>query len=415
MSAALNALASLALGALLFALALRAWQELLGKPLKRPLCLAAPALGGGAERKPLGETVAVFFASLAVLWLLCFVGYLLQAKGNGSLRGFFSLWISRFTEAGDAPHYLYLAEHGYAYEGERVNLIVFYPLYPLLTGLLGRLLGGSFVCAAMLISQLSFGISAVLLYRMARFEGEHALSSLAAYLLYPFAFFALGVFTEGLFLALSLATLWALSRKRFAQAGILGFFTILCRVQGIALIPVYLYAAWRAVRREGWRASMLCGLLIPLGWGLYLLLNRHYCGDFFAFRYYESIRPWWQETQWLGKTIAQQLEMARQHPFLGKIIYIPQLILYFLAAGLLMAGLCRGMRTEYAVFGAAYLGMCYLASWLISGGRYMLGCAGVYFALAKLSRRWVRIAVLLAEALAALWFYANFMNGQSIM
>ena len=47
------------------------------------------------------------------------------------------VWRERFTVAGDAPHYLYLAEHFYATAGEKINLIVFYPLYPFLVGLLG--------------------------------------------------------------------------------------------------------------------------------------------------------------------------------------------------------------------------------------------------------------------------------------
>ncbi len=410
----LNLAASLVMGGLLLCLALRAAGELLGLSLTaaREAPMSAPPR---REARRAWPDWAVFLFPLLLLWCLTLLAYLTGRRGDGSLSGFFFHFLDRFTTAGDAPHYLYLAEHGYASAGEKINLIVFYPLYPFLTGMLGRALGGRYILAGLLLSQLSYGAASLLLWRLAKLDTEHPERVMWAFWLYPLAFFALGVFTEGLFLALSIGCLYALRREKWAAAGIAGFFCLLCRAQGIALLPAFVYAVWHTARRSGLSLRMLWGLGLPAGWGVYLCLNRFYAGSFFAFRYYESLPPWWQTTQWLGKTIAQQADMALAYPFLGKIIYWPQLVLYFLASALLFAALYRRLPTEEVVHGAAYLGMCYLAGWLISGGRYMLGCTAMYLAAGRFRRPGAVWLMLGAELLSCAWFYWNFMDGQSIM
>jgi len=405
----LNLSSSAVMLTLMVLLSLMALRDLCGAKMPRFLPVERPQRT--KKHRP-WEPWAAAFGGLAVLWGLCFLAWLAQEwKGDG----FFSLFYERFTVAGDAPHYLWLAENGYATAGEKINLIVFYPLYPFLMGLLGRVLGGNFALAGFLISQSAFCAASYLLWKLAAGETKHPWRALWTFWLYPQAFFALGVFTEGLFLCLSLGCLYALSRRRFGGAGVWGFFCILCRVQGIALLPAFVYAVWKTWRQTGFRRSMLAVLAIPAGWGVYLLLNYLHTGDFFAFRYYESIRPWWQHTQWLGKTVAQQWEMNLGYPWLGKIIYLPQLFLYFIAAALLFAGLWRGLSTEQVVYGGGYLGMCYLASWLISGCRYMFGCHTLYLSAARFRHKWAWYALIACESVCCAWFYYNFMNGQSIM
>ena len=405
----LNLSSSTVMLTLMALLSLMALRDLCG--VKTPRFLPAEQPLRAKRHRP-WEAWAAAFGGLLLLWVLCFLAWTAQEwKGEG----FFPLFYERFTAAGDAPHYLYLAEHGYASEGEKINLIVFYPLYPFLMGLLGRVLGGNFALAGFLISQTGFCAASCLLWKLAARETQHPWRVLIVFWLYPQAFFALGIFTEGLFLCLSLGCLYALSRRRFGEAGLWGFFCILCRVQGMALVPAFVYALWKEWRKSGFQKSMAAILAIPVGWGVYLLLNYLHTGDFFAFRYYESIRPWWQHTQWLGRTVAQQWEMNLGYPWLGKIIYLPQLFLYFIAAALLFVGLWRGLSAELIVYGGGYLGMCYLASWLISGCRYMFGCHALYLSAGRFRRKWAWYALIACEGLCCAWFYYNFMNGQSIM
>ncbi len=396
--------------ALLGLLGLRALRELLDVKLPRrprrgqlPLLLH-PAHWHGA---------AIFLTSLAILWLAAFLSYVFLA---GGAAGFWEHFSDRFGQAGDAYYYRLLAEDGYPREGADVNAIVFYPLYPLLIRLLRPLLGGRTVLTGMLLSQVCYGLSAVVLAALARKECTHPDAALAAYWLYPFGFFCLGMFTEGLFLLLAVLGLYLIRERRWVWAGAVGFLCALTRVQGVLLLLPGVYCAWRDCRKSRWNWKYLAAAGPLLGFAVYLCLNKAVCGDFLAFRYYESIEPWWQSTQWLGDTVAQQMRMGVQYyDSLSDWIYWPQLALYFIAAALLMAGYRRDLDTPYLLWGTAYLGMCYTASWLISGGRYMLGCLPLYLAVGRLKNPGLRALILLAElSFLALYTYL-FMQAQAIM
>ena len=398
--------------ALLMLLALRALEELLGVRVRLSLSRAAAALGRFSPAA--WPWPIVFLVSVGVLWLGSYYGYkAMNWPGEGFLA---RMWV-RFTEAGDAPHYLFIAENGYVSAGENVNNIVFYPLYPFLLRLLGKLLGGRYALAGLLLSQVCCGMAGVMFQKLAKKDCPCPGAAMAAYWLYPFGFFCLGVFTEGLFLLLTITGLWAIRERKWLLAGAAGFLCALTRAQGMLLLLPGIYCAWRDMRDRGWKFEpRYLALLAPaLGWGLYLGLNRAVCGDWFAFRYYESIAPWWQTPQWLGDTLAQQFSMGVQYPGLANWIYWPQLFIYFIAAALLMAGWKRRLDNAHVLYGTAYLGMSYTASWLISGGRYMLGCTPMYLAAGSLKNRAVRALILGGELVMFLYYAACFMRGEAIM
>ena len=354
----------------------------------------------------------LFFGSLAVLWLGSFVAY---AAVSGGTDGFFEHFFRRFTEAGDSPHYLFIAENGYVSEGEHVNNIVFYPLYPFLTRCLSFLLGGRTALAGIVLSQICYGLSAVVMAKLTAAECAHPGYAMAAYMLYPFGFFCLGLFTEGLFLLLTLLGLNLIRERKWCLLGLVSFLCALCRTQGVLLLLPGVYVAWRQCREEGWKWKYLSVLGSVLGFFVYLCINKIVCGEFFAYQYYESIEPWWQMPQWLGATVAQQWNMGLEHPGLANWIYWPQLLLYFIAAALLYAGWRNRLDMPYILYGTAYLGMCYTASWLISGCRYMLGCVPMFLCIGQIKSRGLRVFILLAEVVFFGMYYYWYAQGQAIM
>ena len=396
---------SLVMAGLLLCLAGRGLKELFG---------LSPVLSTRERRLSLAELPwpVIFCLALAVLWLGAFGGYL--AVNGGRAQGFLLHFCSRFTEAGDGPRYLFIAENGYTGEGENANNIVFYPLYPFLMRLLGKLLGNT-ALAGMMISQVCYGFSAVVLAKLLRRECEHPGWGLAAYWLYPFGFFSLGVFTEGLFLLLTVSGLYFIRERKWLWAGFTAFLCALCRTQGILLILPGVYVAWRDARERRWDWRSLAMLGAVLGFAVYLCINKIVCGEFFAYQYYESQAPWWQTPQWLGNTLAQQWNMGLDYPEIANWIYWPQLFLYFLAAVLLFVGWRQKVDMPWLLYGTAYLGMCYTASWLISGGRYMVGCIPLYLCAAKIPGKTGR-AILLAAEFGFFWLYNYYyMQGQAIM
>ena len=90
------------------------------------------------DKELIRVAVAVLCTRAAVL-ILSYIFYLMK-EPQGTLE-LFGAWLK---QAGDVPHYLRIAEQGYSVGDEFENLIVFYPLFPMLIrGLTPVLLWGS--------------------------------------------------------------------------------------------------------------------------------------------------------------------------------------------------------------------------------------------------------------------------------
>lgn len=362
------------------------------------------------------EYVAAFFAVLALQWAVLFFGWLTlnQAGGAGA---FLSHFWQRFTQAGDSPHYLFIAQNGYASQGEDAKWIVFYPLYPMCVRLMSLFTRGNFALAGLIVSQLCWGGCGAMALNLAghwlpRSREVWAVMFLAVY---PFSFFGMGVYTESLFLLLCLSCMRLALTKHWGWAGLLGGLAALCRTQGMVLLLPVLWL-WLCARKNGRQGVKSLGLLlIPAGWGGYLLCNQLVFGDWFAFLKFLAAPPWYQTTRWIGENLTQHWNLALQYPGLANFIYWPQIFLYFFVMVLLAWGLVTGARTEWLIWGGAYLGMTYLAGWMISGPRYLLGCLPVFFLLARIRHIWLRAALCCLSALALCAYAVLYLQGQAIM
>ncbi len=383
------------------------------------------ALPGGLSREdPLhrparfspAEYAGAFFAVLALQWAVLFFAWL-TLNQPGGLPAFLSHFWQRFTQAGDSPHYLFIAENGYAASGEDAKWIVFYPLYPWLIRLARLFTLGNTALAGLLVSQLCWGGCGVLLLRLAGwfFPRSQAVWAPAFLAAYPFAFFGMGVYTESLFLLLCLGCVCRAVRGRWLTAGLLGGLAALCRTQGLVLLLPVLWL-WMQARKEEKQGPKSLGLaLLPAGWGVYLACNWALFGDPFRFLAFEAAPPWYQTTRWIGENLAQHWRLAVEHPGLANFIYWPQIGLYFVVLAALFWGLFTGARTEWLIWGGAYLGMSYLAGWLISGPRYLLGCLPLFLLLARVRPKPVRAGLLAVILLALCCYAALYLQGQAIM
>ncbi len=360
----------------------------------------------------------VFLASLGVHYLLL-VLFLLITQGGFSWVGLSELLQSRLLDPGDATRYIDLARHGYVTEGENAINLVFYPLYPLLMRWLGWLTF-SLPLAGTIISQIAYGIASVLLYELILLDGgkRNAWDGVLLLAFYPFSMFVMGVFTEGLFLALTIGCLYAIRKHRFVAAGVIGFCASLTRTQGMLLLFPAVYE-WVTLRygpaKEKGKLTDLCLLLIPAGFGVYLGINAALYGNCFQFLIYEAGSPWYQSTQWVGENIAQHVTMGQQYPGLAWFIYYFQVFIYFFTLAVLFYGIRKKERMMYVLYGGVYLGFTFLSGWMISGGRYMLCCIPTYLILCKLPDGMARKLLLLAAGLLC-FLYSNFyLLGYAIM
>ncbi len=348
------------------------------------------------------EALAWSLGALAWLWVMMLFSYILR---HGSLQGFINYMRYRFVEQGDARNYLYIAEHGYPSEGNERLFVVFYPLFPLCVRVLHSVFRLSYGVAGVALSHFCFALSAGLMRQLAgeTLEPGGARMATAAMVLYPFTFYCFGPYTESLYMVLALACLLLLRKGRWWPAGLMALLAALCRTQGFALTFACLYAFLSADRRErGPWTNGLSALGAPVGFCMYLCMNWMNCGDAFRFLTYQR-EHWYHQTRWFGDNLAEQLAAMVHHENMWETTFLPQIILFFLACGLLIWLFVRKKRSPEGVYSVAFLGMSYLSSWLISGNRYMLGCVGLYLALGMVKNRALRALLLLAEGAALVY------------
>jgi hypothetical protein len=183
----------------------------------------------------------------------------------------------------DSDFFLRIAEDGYDSASA-----AFFPLYPALVGVLGRVLLGHYVLAGVLISlAASLGAFAIL-YRLAerRLGVEGARRSVLYLALFPMTLFLLAVYSEALFLLLAVAAFALAERSRFLGAGVVTGLALLTRPFGIALLPAVALLAWRSGDR---RRALLSLAPAPALAAIYPLLLWQQLDDPWAFAHAQDV------------------------------------------------------------------------------------------------------------------------------
>jgi len=139
----------------------------------------------------------------------------------------------------DTAFYHSIATAGYRWDPAvfRHENIVFFPLYPLLMRWGGALMGGHPLLAGLFVSLIAFAGAIALLYRLAVLEvGEaHAGPVILLLSTFPFAVFYSAVYTESLFLFLTVGAFYAMRRGHLAGAALCGVAAGLSRPNGLWL------------------------------------------------------------------------------------------------------------------------------------------------------------------------------------
>lgn len=170
----------------------------------------------------------------------------------------------------DARWFLEIAEHGYGDEPRRA---AFFPLYPLLVRLVDAITGAPAV-AGMVVSIACLGGALVLLHRLTELELGLRAATATTWLvaLGPMAFFFSAIYSEALFLLLSVGAVYLARRERWLVAGLLALLAACTRSAGVLLLVPLAMLAWQAGRRRdaGWALLALGG---PAGFSVYLELD----------------------------------------------------------------------------------------------------------------------------------------------
>ncbi|MEX2008530.1 MAG: mannosyltransferase family protein [Candidatus Spechtbacterales bacterium] len=307
----------------------------------------------------------------------------------------------------DSGWYLDIVQHGYQYlgPGELAN-IVFFPLYPFLMKVVGIALAESYVLAGWLISSVALVGAAVMLARLVRDFHPKAdpIFAVVAMLVFPTAIFLNAVYTESFFLLLSISAVYAVRKRAYGVAGVLGLLAALTRVTGVLLtIPL----VWEYWREHGYRVSaflkpkFLPLALPPLGTLGFFAYHYIAFGDPFLFLKVES--SWGRsfninEDHFDFSTHAATTNFA--------------LDLMFVAFALAMVAFVMWkVRLSYGLYMIATLAVALSTGTMMSIGRYILVLFPMFIAIAYVKAPHLRFGWLLTSILLLALYTTLFVHG----
>lgn len=318
----------------------------------------------------------------------------------------------------DGIHYITIAYSAYQYPN-----FAFFPLLPVLISLVNRVFAISRIDAALWVVNVSLLGSLFLLYKttLLDFNRNVSIRALILLLVFPTSFFYGAIYTDSLYLFLSLASFYAGRKSRWVLAGLIGYFAGMARLVGILLLPALLLE-WYLQNRGGklqlkilirnffhQRAFML--LLIPLGlitYGCYLYMTH---GDFFLFQKAMA--------QWSQSQIVFPLQVLYRY---GNILLsTPFNFVYFVAVVELLSTIfyfslswyvAKKVRISYGVFMFLTLLLPTFTGTFQSMPRYILHLFPAFIALALLTMRsqkvfWVTIIIFLALQFVFVAFFTR--------
>ena len=280
----------------------------------------------------------------------------------------------------DSRHYFDIARSGYSMANEAGEILdlVFFPGYPVLTGILMIALPETL--SGYLAAWIPFLIAGTTLYRLFRldYDRRKSLRILLWMCLLPGAVFYSYPMSESLFLAAAAGTVYMARTRRWFAAGICGFLAAFTRSAGLLLlVPLGIelleqYAGRRKDAKQLIRDGA-CLMMIPLAFAVYLYINYAAAGDPLKFLQYQKSN-WHQEAGWFFRTAGTQMDYAIRNWTENRVkfwgLWVPNLAVGF-SSLLLMLLKGRKLRVSDGAWFFAYFAVCYGASWLLSGPRYM--------------------------------------------
>jgi hypothetical protein len=262
------------------------------------------------QRAAVSVAWRALWTSRLLLWVVGVAAVLVfgshaNVSGTSLARPFGSLGnkLVAPATAWDASAYLTIAQHGYA-NGPYFQ--AFFPLYPILIRL-GAWSPKAAALTGIAVSIAALTASLYLLYRLVALDfGERAArTTVLLVAFFPTALFFSAIYTESLFLALSVGAIYAARRGWWARAGLSGALAAATRANGVLvvvpLVILYFYGPREeplstpphSIRRYPLRTDFAFVLLVPLGALLYLAyMGAH--GDWLA--PFHSAKTFWGRT-----------------------------------------------------------------------------------------------------------------------
>ncbi len=296
-------------------------------------------------------------------------------------------WLVPFAKW-DSGWYLSIAQQGYYYAIDSASNVVFFPLYPLLLKIFSWLTNGHILTAGIVVSHLALFGAIYFLYQLTKldFDDDTSWRSVFYLLLFPTSFYLISVYTESLFLFLTILTFYLARQKKWWLAGVSGLFVSLTKPWGAALIlPLAIeYLEQNNFSLKKIKADILSLCLLPLGTLIYMVFLKIKFGSFWlfaagqkvwhldtAFNPFITLQKYWQNIfLTISDNLPYQSAISIDFAFFGVMLLLSLLIFIKL-------------RKSYGIYALLATIIPPASGILISMSRYALVIFPLYILLAR--------------------------------
>jgi Gpi18-like mannosyltransferase len=327
-------------------------------------------------------------------------------------------WVWSFANF-DGVHYLTIAKTGYSAQYTQV----FFPLYPILIRNVGYILPFlSPVIIGQLISVLCLITMIFMLYSLIKIDYKTSVSmySIIFLLFFPTSFFWGSIYTESLFMMLTVGSFLAARKGNWVASGIFGGLASGTRSVGVFLLPALLWEWWEQNKGLGNRqkAKIFYSplLLIIVGIGIYMAYLQVKFGDALYFWHAQPVfgaQRSGNSIILLPQVLWRYMKILRSVPMYTETFWIPFAEMFFTLfciSSLLYAHKIK-VRLSYLIFSWIAVILPTLTGTFSSMPRYVLVAFPMYIVLASIKRNSIKISLLLVFISLLVVFTGLFTRG----
>ena len=289
-------------------------------------------------------------------------------------------WIDMWARW-DSGFYLDIAASSYAYTPGQMSSVAFFPLYPLLmrTFAFGSDSRIALTLTGWAISNLATLIAFYVLYNLVKMDHNRGVARLTVWILafFPTSFFFSVVYTEGLFLLLTVASFYFARQEKWLAATVLGGLSSATRSIGILIIIPLAVERYRQ-KTYSWRAWLPL-VMIPMGLFGYMIFLKLRFGDPLLFSH--AMSTWGRVTS-IGGIAERFRELVFSAGILSRLAVSWLDLLFAIVAAFLIFYVLRKQRTSYFLYSIYALGIPLLTLQVVSIPRYVVVVFPIFLMLA---------------------------------
>ena len=297
----------------------------------------------------------------------------------------------------DGAHYLGIAKSAYSAQYTQA----FFPFYPLLIKIFSVFTFGNLFISAFLLSNIFFLLALLVFYKLIslNYDQKKAFWSIIFLLGFPTSFYFGAIYTESLFLFLTVSTFLLIDKKKYFLAAITGFFAALTRIIGVFLGLVFLFYA------KGKKRFLLSGIVF-LGLLVYMMYLQVNFGNPIYFFTSQSVFG-------QGRDDSKIILLPQVFFRYAKIFITTQGLILLtaafelictIAALVLLIASYKKVKSSWLVFSFLSVLLPTLTGTLASMPRYILVAFPIYFILGSLKSTSLKLIIL------ALFFIVGFIS-----